>query len=86
MGAFFEFFKEHQWTIVAVIAVLGLISGIINTFLGKKNKGNPEKETFRVVSEQLTRAKAGAAGKYFKAADTDIYQKVHVTEEEDHVS
>ena len=85
MGAFFEFFKENQWMIVAVIAVLGLISGIINTVLGKKNKGNPEKETFKVVSEQLTRGKAGAAGKYFKAADSDLYQKVKEVSEEDHV-
>ncbi len=77
-------FKEHQWTIVAVIAVIGLISGIINSYLGKKRQKNRVDEPFKVVSERLTRARAGAAGKYYKAADSDIYQKERERTEEDH--
>ena len=80
-----EFFKENQWTIVLVVAILGVISGIINTFLGKKGKNDPSGETFKVVSEKLTRPRKGGSGRYSKAADSDIYQKEMEKVEEDHV-
>ena len=73
-------FKEHQWIIVAVIAVIGFICFTYNTI---HKKPDPEQETFKVVSENLTRAGKGAAGRYAKAPDSDIYQK---SREEDHVS
>ncbi len=86
MFNFWLFFKEHQWAIVAVIAVIGFICFTYNSITGKKHQKDAEQETFRVVGEQLTRARAGAQGRYSKAVDSDIYQKVREKTEEDHVS
>ena len=79
------FFREHQWAVVAVIAIIGLICFTINTINDRK-KRDPNKETFRVISDNLIRARAGAAGKYSKAPDSDIYQKKRGTGEDYHVS
>ena len=68
---------------MAVIAVIGFICFTINTITNNRKKAQAEQEVFRMVTDNLTRARAGASGRYTKGSDSDIYQKVR---EEDHVS